>query len=523
VSWFSLRKLKKLRIVVSLFFFLSYCVLFLDPWHSVPVPVGRWLTSLQFIPGLTVVFVYIGIFTVGFALVVLMTMLFGRVYCSSICPLGTLQDIILYLENKFRKKKRYKYESPPFKFQYLFFIVIGAIATTGSMTLFNLFEPFSNFGRLLTGCIKPEVVFLNNILADVSDSLNLFWLYQIPYGKVELAAALFAILMLGILVVLTYNHGRLFCNSLCPAGAILSAMSRVSVFKLVIDETSCNGCGACERVCKARCISSDGKKIDYSACIGCFNCIKSCPTSGVTFRSVFSGDRQPEPKVNISRRQLFRTIVTNAAIVALPSGIGNKQNERNENNYFKEKLSPISPPGSLGVVHLSNFCTACHLCISSCPTNVLVPAVFDYGIGGIFQPKMDYNVSYCNYDCTICSQVCPNGAIIPVEAEEKRRIQIGKVNFFKEDCVVLTKKTDCAACSEHCPTKAVHTVPYEGKLRLPEINNEICVGCGACEHACPVLPRKAIYVSSNPLHATAKEPAVKKQEPNFESSKDFPF
>ena len=136
---------------------------------------------------------------------------------------------------------------------------------------------------------------------------------------------------------------------------------------------------------------------------------------------------------------------------------------------------------------------------------------------------MDYRVNYCTYECTLCTSACPTGAILPLALDAKKLVQIGKVQFVKDDCVVVSKKKDCAACSEHCPTKAVQMVPYEGKLMIPETNNEICVGCGACEHACPVTPNKAIYVESNVLHLRAKKPEIKKLEQPVESGKDFPF
>jgi ferredoxin len=154
---------------------------------------------------------------------------------------------------------------------------------------------------------------------------------------------------------------------------------------------------------------------------------------------------------------------------------------------------------------------------------VITPTLLEYGIAGILQPKMNYAANYCNYDCVICGQVCPTGAILPMTVEAKKLVQIGKTHFVKEDCIVVTKKKDCGACSEHCPTKAVKMVPYEGKLMIPEVTDDICIGCGACEHACPVQPRRAIYVSSNPIHLQAQKPKAQKLEKSFDSSQEFPF
>ena len=163
-----------------------------------------------------------------------------------------------------------------------------------------------------------------------------------------------------------------------------------------------------------------------------------------------------------------------------------------------------------------------HLCISSCPTQVLLPSLFEYGVAGILQPKMDYTASYCNFDCVICGQVCPSGAILPLDTESKKLVQIGRAVFIKEDCVVVEKNKDCGACSEHCPTKAVSMVPY-GQLVIPEVNDDLCIGCGACEHACPAHPHRAIYVVGNSVHLTAQKPKSKKIKDSFDSNQDFPF
>jgi formate hydrogenlyase subunit 6/NADH:ubiquinone oxidoreductase subunit I len=134
---------------------------------------------------------------------------------------------------------------------------------------------------------------------------------------------------------------------------------------------------------------------------------------------------------------------------------------------------------------------------------------------------MDFGASYCNFECTVCTEICPSGAMRKMTVEEKKLNQAGRVVFIKQNCVVYTENTDCGACTEHCPTKAVTMVPYKNS-RLPEVKPEYCIGCGACEHACPTRPYRAIYVDGNPVHLIAKkkEPE-KKQEVNLKD--DFPF
>jgi ferredoxin len=521
VSGFQLKSLKKIRVYVSLFFLVSFSLLFLDPWNNIPLFVSVFFVSLQIIPSITKIIVYGGLTAIGLIFVLGLTIAFGRVYCSTICPLGTFQDLVIYLKKKIFKRKRYEYTKPPYLFHYSIFILTGVLALAGSMVLLNLLEPFSNFGRILTNLIEPLVIQANNGLAYLLGAFHLYSIYNIPLRAVGIVAVLFPLIFLAVVAHMAFWHGRLFCNSLCPAGALLGLVSRFAIFKIVIDKIACNDCGACEKVCKANCIESESKKIDFAACIGCFNCIKSCPTDGIVFNKVvFDKSVKMQTSLDDSRRKFFKNMLTPAALMLIPEIA--KKDTTNRKGYYESRKHPVSPPGSKSIKHFTNLCTACHLCVSACPTQVLYPSFLEYGAAGIFQPKMNYEASYCNYDCIICSQICPSGAILPVDTNSKKLIQIGKSVFVKEDCVVVDKKKDCAACSEHCPTKAVYTVPYEGKLKIPEINNDLCVGCGACEHACPTTPRKAIYVKANSVHLQAKKPEPKKKKV-YESNQDFPF
>lgn len=521
MSWLKLNNLKKIRVVVALIIFIPTSILFIDPTNNIPSSISNILVSLQFIPSLMMILVYSSLISIGLIFIIGLTAAFGRVYCSTFCPLGTLQDIIIYIEKKIHKRKRFEYRKTSFSFHYFVLILTAIFAVLGNLTLLNLLEPFSNYGRILTNTIEPVFTLLNNMLTNIFGSYQLFYFYNIPLRTININVLISSFFFLILVIYMSYKHGRLFCNSLCPAGAILGLISRLSIYKLVINHDSCNECGACEKVCKANCIESKTRKIDFVACINCFNCIKSCPTDAVVY-SHLTTLRPTQNKYDSSRRKFFKEITPALGlIIPLP----NQKDSANQtvSSYTENKKHPIVPPGSKNVDYFTNLCTACHLCVSVCPTQVLYPTFWDYGVTGIFQPKMNYDASYCNYECTVCSQICPSGAIIPVDVEAKKLIQIGKACFVKEDCVVVEKKKDCAACSEHCPTKAVYMVQYEGKLKIPELNNDICVGCGACEHACPTTPRKAIFVKSNRVHAQAKKPKVQKQEKIFDSKQDFPF
>lgn len=182
----------------------------------------------------------------------------------------------------------------------------------------------------------------------------------------------------------------------------------------------------------------------------------------------------------------------------------------------------ISPPGAKSAEHLLHHCSSCHLCISKCPSNVLKPAFMEYGLGGMMQPMMYFEKGYCNYDCVVCSTVCPNHALAPLTKGEKHKTQVGHVVLNENICIVHTDGTNCGACAEHCPTQAVTMIPYENGLTTPYINTEICIGCGGCEFICPVRPHRAIFVEGNREHREAKITASEATEVDVDEL-DFGF
>jgi ferredoxin len=191
-----------------------------------------------------------------------------------------------------------------------------------------------------------------------------------------------------------------------------------------------------------------------------------------------------------------RRFLTALLVISLPAKefvakIGSET--RLSRRAFKRQ-TPIAPPGVPSIDHLLQKCISCHLCVSKCPSRVIKPALLEYGLGGMMQPRLYFDRGFCNYDCTVCGDVCPTGAILPLTKEEKNHTQAGQVQLILENCIVYNDETSCGACSEHCPTQAVRMVPYKGALTIPEINPEICVGCGGCEYVCPAIPYKAIYV-----------------------------
>jgi ferredoxin-type protein NapF len=213
-----------------------------------------------------------------------------------------------------------------------------------------------------------------------------------------------------------------------------------------------------------------------------------------------------------SRRQFL--IAGIATTTAVPNLMAKAKAVAASANGMKsdKRHNPITPPGSVSREHFLSHCTSCHLCVSKCPSHVLKPALMEYGIEGIMQPTVSFEKGFCNFDCTVCSDICPNGAILPLTKEQKHITQMGKVVFIKENCIVYRREKNCGACSEHCPTQAISMVPYKKGLTIPHVNTDICVGCGGCEYVCPAYPFRAVHIEGNTVQQKAKPFTEKKEE-----------
>ena len=498
--------LKKIRVAAAILVlaFLTFC--FIDFAGIITDPL---LQKIQFGPAL------MSLSIITLVALAALTLLFGRIYCSVICPLGILQDVFNWMSKKFNKKKKYgfKPESKIARYGILAALIIAWIC--GFSVMVSLVEPYSAFGRIATQVLKPLYMLGNNLLALISEKTGSYLFYHNAVMIRSMASFVTALITLLLIAVISFMRGRTWCNVICPVGTILGLLSRFSLFKVRIDTGKCNHCTACSRKCKSYCIDSKNQQIDYSRCVDCFDCLDTCKQKAL----YYGLKKEPSPApvkrpqndapVDASRRDFLKSSLAVAAVapqvaMAKKSGIA----------LFQP--TPASPPGSLSHKNLMQHCTACHLCISKCPSKVLKPATMEYGLAGFMQPVMKFDQGFCNYNCTVCSDVCPAGAIKHVTLEEKHQIQPGHVVFRTDVCVVHNKRTSCGACAEHCPTQAVHMVPWEDGLTHPEISTELCLGCGGCEFICPV---HAIYVEGNPEHLVATLP---KQEETTVSD-DFGF
>lgn len=488
--------LRRLRIGISVVLFALITFFFLDFAGILPNSFHR-LAHLQFVPALLSLSFGILIF------LIVLTLLFGRVYCSTLCPMGIFQDVVARVSKSVgKKKKRYVYS--PAK-NILRWIVVGVTALAfacGFTALLGLLDPYSAYGRIVVNVFKPVYMSGNNLLESIFSRFENYTFYQIDASILSVSSFVIALVTLVVIGFLAWKHGRTWCNTICPVGTILGFLSRFSLFKVRIDMNKCNGCGLCAAKCKSACINSKGHSIDYSRCVDCFDCLEACNKKALVYSPTVSVKNKQ--KADTSRRSfLMAGVMTAAAAPKVLAQVKETAATLDGKKAYK-KENPITPPGSFSREHFQSHCTSCHLCVSKCPSHVLKPAFMEYGLAGVMQPTVSFEKGFCNFDCTVCGDVCPNGAIKPLTVEEKHLTQMGYVVFIEENCIVYTDGTSCGACSEHCPTQAIAMVPYKDGLTIPHVNTDICVGCGGCEYVCPARPFRAVHIEGNPIQKEAK-------------------
>ncbi len=538
---------------------------FVDFRGLVPAPLAHALASVQFLPAAVALATGASL-TVAAVVILVATLAFGRVYCSVLCPLGLLQDAIARVAGWMRRKPlllRYARPATWVRQGFLWATVAGIAAGWAGLTL-ALLDPYSIFGRIGSMLFRPVVTVVNNWFVGPVNAAGSDMLYRVPPQWAAVGALALPAAVALLIAVLAARRGRLYCNTVCPVGTLLGLFSGVSAWRLELDQARCRKCGDCLRVCKAQCIDLRSGTIDNSRCVACYNCISACDELGIHHRFKWtraaakpaSGDpmppNQPRPAAPLAAKAAARPgeapavsgtafrpetrnpkpetppsgasrrafITSTAAALTAASGVGAVliaqlgpkgagDESLVDDSQPPEPPSPfgrgtISPPGSAGVARFLDRCTACQLCVSACPTHVLQPAFLEYGWAGIMKPRLDFNQSFCNFECTRCADVCPDGAILPLALADKKLTRLGIAHIDYHLCIVKANGTDCAACSEHCPTQAVNTTPYGNNLRLPTMHPELCIGCGACEYACPVRPTRAITIHAHAVHSRAE-------------------
>ena len=509
--------------------FIGITLLFLDftgtlhPWLA-------WTARLQFWPAMlsqSIVF---------FVAWIVITLIFGRIYCSIICPLGIFQDIVARRGRIFSRRplssvkgRGYSYSKPKYILRLVIFLVFIMLFTRTSYHIVTtLLEPYSIFGRMMSTIISPIYRFGNNILAWFAAQFDSYMFYTKEVWQESLVALAISAATILFISILAWRNGRTYCNTICPIGTLLNFFSRYSLFKVRIDADKCRTCQQCVRNCKASCIDLTSKTVDYRRCVVCGDCLEQCKFGALKYApSLLSGlkhkpvnqetpenpaipDSQERPDnpenpatqvnaehVDTSRRAFLlgaALATTGAALAETKKKVDGGLAEIKEKANV-ERQHRINPPGSLSLENMSKQCTGCQLCVQACPSGVLRPST---ALDTFMQPELDYRKGHCQLECTACSEVCPAEAILPLTKEKKASLKIGTAQWVKKNCIVLTDHVECGNCARHCPAGAIEMMPLdaddEQSPKVPVIHAEYCIGCGACEHLCPARPFTAIKV-----------------------------
>jgi len=454
-------------------------------------------------------------------LILIPTFFLGRFFCGWICPMGSLNHFFGSWKSESKRGKqridsnRYKPWQAT-KYYILIAVLAAALFGTG---LVGWFDPFSLLTRSLGLSILPGLDYLTNAaLYSVESSsfaavrfigglihallnLTVLSLKQAHFRQGFFLGALFILIL-----VLNLRVTRFFCRALCPLGALLGFISRWSILGLQKHPASCDDCNRCLLHCQGGDDPIGGVPWRKSECMLCMNCVGECPHHGLEFKLFPQGSTREAP--SLQRRKVLAGLATGVAVLPLL---------RASTSFAAEKSDRrIRPPGALGESDFLARCVRCGECMKVCPNNALHPAFSEGGLEGVWTPVLVPRIGYCEPSCVLCSEACPTGAIWEITAKAKawsvdvskdsKPIRIGTAFYDHGRCLPWAMATECIVCEEWCPTspKAIYLQPAEvldakGQtkiLKQPRVDPEKCVGCGACEYACPLQDRPAVYVTS---------------------------
>ena len=495
--------LRKIRIILAGVFFTCITMLFLDFTGTLHTWLG-WMAKIQFLPAVLALN-----FGVVAALVIL-TLLFGRVYCSVICPLGVMQDIISWIHGKTKKKNRFRFSYSPAKniLRYGVLALFIAGLALGAHSIAILIAPYSAYGRIAGNLLAPLYQWANNFFAWIAERADSYAFYSTEVWLRSLPTFIIAAVTFVIIFILAWRNGRTWCNTICPVGTVLGFLSRFSFFAPAIDTDKCRNCGLCGKQCKAACINMKEHEIDLGRCVACMDCIDACKDGAIHYvRRKSSKNAAKTESRNETPDKGRRAFIASSAI-AMTAAASTKAQIKGDGGLAPvsrslkpERNTPVVPAGSKSLKNFTDHCTACQLCVSVCPNQVLRPST---SLDTLMMPEMGFERGYCRPECTLCSEICPAGAIKPVSRVEKSSIQVGIAVINLDNCIVNTDGVHCGNCSKHCPANAIRMVRKEPDsdnwLRIPTVNENRCIGCGACENVCPARPLAAIHIEGYETH-----------------------
>jgi polyferredoxin len=454
-------------------------------------------------------------------LILIPTLFLGRFFCGWICPLGTLQHFVGNMPSEAKRGKQ-RIEANRYKrWQTGKYVVLlaGLVAALFGSAAIGWLDPFSLLVRSFGLSILPAInAAAHSVLTPLEHSHKVLikttgtWLHTIlHYTVLDLRQPHYEQgLILGVLFLVilaaSLRVTRLWCRAICPLGALLGAVSRWSVLGLHKDAASCNNCNRCLLNCQGGDDPVGGVPWHKAECLMCMNCVGSCPHDSLNFR--FFRKEKEVASPDLGRRRALTGVAIGAVAVPLMranTGLGKGRNER-----------LLRPPGSLDESEFLSRCIRCGECMKVCPNTALHPTLDQAGLEGLWSPMLVPRIGYCEPSCVLCSEVCPTGAIWQITPKEKgwvvgvgqqnQPIRLGLAFYDRGRCLPWALATDCIVCEEWCPVspKAIYVVEAYVEdsagntkmLKQPRIDPSRCVGCGACEFACPLQDRPAVYVTS---------------------------
>lgn len=496
--------LRTIRIILALLSIVAVTLLFVD-FTGTAAGLWPWMAKLQLIPAI------LSANLLAVAAIVIATLVFGRIYCSLICPLGIFQDVVIWVGglvgNKRKRKLRFKYHPARTKTRLIIFSVFVALLIIGlfqwlSASIAGLIEPYSAYGRIAFQIFAPIYDGINNLLAAWSESrVDDYTFYRVT-AIISIPVLIIAILTLVMVIGFAWTSGRDYCNTICPVGTFLGMISRHQFIKPIINTDLCVNCGKCGRRCKSSCIDVKHHAIDYSRCVMCMDCIDICSEKAI---SLGNKAKSIPAAVDSTPDSGRRNFMAGAGLVIGSIAMQAVAKEADGGlTALKDKKTPsrhtrVVPPGALSFVNMKKYCTGCQLCVQACPSHIIRPTV---DLEHFMPPQLDFTEGFCATDCTKCSDICPAGSIKPLSVEEKSSVKIGTAVVDYDACL-SANGIRCGNCSSRCPSGAIRMVRKDGDKDaplIPVVNEAICIGCGACEYYCPVGSVATMDQSSSAIH-----------------------
>ncbi|MCA1901163.1 MAG: 4Fe-4S binding protein [Candidatus Hydrogenedens sp.] len=516
-SWTQwIRRLSQLIFFV-LFLVLAWQLHFLEPGNNAePYKIFFHLDPLIFLLTLLSTWSFITL-SLLCLITVVVTLILGRVFCGWFCPFGAYHTFFSWLAQRGKKRKEYQSRTSAHRVKYfILFAMLGMSLFGGHW--FGIFDPFSFFYRALSTGVFPAIhigveeastaiyredpkilgLRITKITEPIYQKLrtDIFRMTQKTFYTEGTIIFFTLIFVTG----LNFVRPRFWCRYICPLGGLLGIISQKPLLRLFNDENTCINCRQCSKACPAGAQPDQRGNWLPTECFVCWNCVASCKSDSISFQF----QRLGKPKIKTGQLDYPRRTILTAMATGTVGMLGFRVvPQAKQGQPFPDML--IRPPGARMEREFLQRCIQCGACMRVCPTNAIQPTGIEAGWEALWTPKLVPKIGYCLYSCNMCGQVCPTQAIQPLTLAEKQKTKIGLATFDKGRCIPYSYGRECAVCEEHCPLspKAIYLVEREVitrdgnvvKIKQPEVDPNLCIGCGICEWSCVFQDRAAIRVT----------------------------